>query len=242
VTQALDAYAGKAASEFEVARPGQRYIYAGVSLIPNAVYPPDPAVVKALRRVDPTFCWAWITKAFRTQTGGIIVRGCHAMATSDPDPDPENRGRLSPFAYSAMVPSIGPTTRRPTSIGFHLENRDRRNRFRPGTFVPFDWMVYYGHVSAIAQISSDEERRLLSVEEKAKTKGVDAAMAWATQREREDAAFVIKNRDQITDEDRRKLSGPQSPKDLENLDEEMGRALGNPMAHSVTASSKGATE
>lgn len=126
----------------EQVKPRPRgWVAAGVEItcVPDAALPPDPAVVRAIRNeFDPRIVPVFVRKAYRAPSGGLVVRGFHAIASHVWNPT------VKPAAWTRRIvqPTVGPI-RYVTHMDLHLEDRAlKKGNGLPGGYMPFDWRVY----------------------------------------------------------------------------------------------------
>lgn len=111
-----------------------------VSAIPDAVYPYDPAVVRAIREFDPNVIPLFVRRAYKATTGQVVVRGFHAFASHRWNPS----GKPASWTNLVLMPTYS-NAPRPTHMDLHLEDRNqRKGDGLPGAYVPFDWRQYHG--------------------------------------------------------------------------------------------------
>jgi len=106
------------------------------------MYPSDPAVVDAIHEFDPRVVPLTVIRVYRTPSGGRRAFRFHAIGSHV-----WNRTEMAaPWTRSVLTPTwLDDPMLRPTQMDLHLEDRTtRRGDGLPGTFLPFDWRVYYG--------------------------------------------------------------------------------------------------
>lgn len=107
--------------------------------MPDALYPFDPAVWRAIREFDPNTLILMTKRAYRAPTGEVRVFRYHTLASHRWSPANRPDYRLS----SVLTPTWL-NMPQPTHVDLHLENRkERTGDGLPGAFVPFDWRVYH---------------------------------------------------------------------------------------------------
>lgn len=86
------------------------------SAIPDAMYPPDPGLVREWRRIDPAFRLLWKTVIWRSPNGGVFKTGHHVLARQVRNPHsaaPTCPGLLlptSPCSMSWVAPILAART------------------------------------------------------------------------------------------------------------------------------------
>lgn len=111
-----------------------------VSAIPDAFYPHDPAVVRAIREFDKNVFPCFGKRIYQSNTGGIREFGFHMITSVVRDP----HYRIPSWATKVLLPTTGPVIR-PTHSDMHIiDGRARRGDGLPGigAYLPFDWRVY----------------------------------------------------------------------------------------------------
>lgn len=128
------------ASEIRVER-AWRVVGSETKAIADAVYPWDPAVVKAIHEFDPNVEPLFCKAVYRSSTGGIRVFGWHAIGSLHRDP----RYRVPSWAYRVMRPASGRIGLPATQFDLHLKDRRLpKGNGLPGggAYLPFDWRVF----------------------------------------------------------------------------------------------------
>lgn len=117
--------------------------YPMYQVVPDAQYPWDVDVVKAMRTVDPRVVPLWVTWAYRPPKDcpdkGVFVTGRHAIGLAIDDPKVEQHD------FSCLMPTTpigGMTFKRPTVIHkiYHVASTTEEII---GDFVPYSWWMYY---------------------------------------------------------------------------------------------------
>jgi len=117
-----------------------RTLWTAVSVVPDVLYPSDPAVVRAIREFDPNVIPLFVRRAFRASTGQVVVRGFHAFASHRWNPS----RKPASWTKHVLMPTYS-NAPRPTHMDLHLEDRTQRiGDGLPGGYVPFDWRQYHG--------------------------------------------------------------------------------------------------
>lgn len=122
-------------------RYGQHKGYAAVateiSCIPDAAYPFDPAVLRAIHVFDPRVIPLWVRRVYRNpSTGGVLVVGRHAIASHVWNP----HSSIDRNVYRALMPTYR-ASERPTQVDFH-HHGPRSGNGLVGPYLPFDGYVY----------------------------------------------------------------------------------------------------
>lgn len=142
-----------------------------LSAIPSEIYPPDPAVVRALREVDPRVVPITIRKVYRTQGNSLVTRTYNGIAISDTTP----QAPITDGCLACLMPSYPsrPRLLRPTRVLYHLWDPGKRDPLvpGPGAWLPFDWRWYHALQSVQDDITAAEAKELRE------TKGRDAEAA-----------------------------------------------------------------
>lgn len=123
-------------------RNAWRSIGIDIKVIPDAAYPWDPAVLRAIHEFDQNIIPLMVTKAYQAQTGEIRLFHFHAIGSHLWNPSE----RPAEWTSRVEMPTSG-NWKRPTHMDLHLENRTveaRPVRGLPGGYMPFDWGVYHG--------------------------------------------------------------------------------------------------
>jgi hypothetical protein len=120
--------------------PAWRAVYSYVTAVPDVMYPPDPAVVRAIRtEFDPKVVPLFVKRIYKATTGHLAGFGFHAIGSFLPNP---KDSAPAPWTSRVMIPTHGPIVR-VTQIDLHLEDRaERATRGLPGAYRAFDWRLY----------------------------------------------------------------------------------------------------
>lgn len=143
---------------------GWRAWWAGVSAIPDVMYPADPSVLRAIREFDPNVMAVTVTRVYRASTGEERVERRLAIASHLWNPREE-----APAAWTRriLVPTWGPVLH-PNHMDMHLEDRSaRRGDGLPGTFIPFDWRVHKALRAAWQDWTQTEKVRFIQENDRA---------------------------------------------------------------------------
>jgi len=117
--------------------------YPMYQVVPDAQYPWDVDIVKAMRTIDPRVVPLWVTWAYKPPIDcpdkGVYVTGRHAIGLANMDPKIEQQD------FSVLMPTTpigGMTFKRPTVIHkiYHVAPETDE---RIGGFVPYSWWMYY---------------------------------------------------------------------------------------------------
>lgn len=123
--------------------PGWREVDVAYSCIPDAAYPWDPVVMKAIQEFAPDAVPMWVHWVFLSphETGNpqVVVFGRHALGRRIQNMTSE----LEPFRCAMpTMPCQGLTFERPNRIWFiHEGSTNPRYPDLPGTFLPFDGSI-----------------------------------------------------------------------------------------------------
>lgn len=121
--------------------PGWLLLKTEISCIPDAAYPWNPEVVKAIQGITKDIVPIWIKRVYRSPYDEAqqeeVVIGRHGLG---------QRTYYSPvIPFSCPMPS-GYSFTKPNSIYWEpWGEADKRARDLPGAYVPFDWR-FYKHV------------------------------------------------------------------------------------------------
>jgi hypothetical protein len=121
-------------------RPAWRAIDAHVSAVPDAAYPVDWNIIRAIHEFDPNVMPLMVTKVYQAQTGEIRKYRFHAIASRRWNPD----GAPAEWTRKVLTPThiFMP---QPTHMDMHLEDLTKKpGKGLPGAYLPFGWGVYYG--------------------------------------------------------------------------------------------------
>lgn len=127
---------GQFGTDFHTA-PGWREIGMFYSLIPDAIYPPDWKLVKAVQKLDPSLTWIWVKWVFLSpqETGAprLVTFGRHGIARYVADP----HGELYPMEVEGASWFKGP---KPNifEVLFQGERRKGKGSDLPGEYQPFN--------------------------------------------------------------------------------------------------------
>lgn len=192
-------------------RYGQHKGYAAVateiSCIPDAVYPFDPDVLRAIHVFDPRVIPLWVRRVYRhSTTGGILVLGRHAIASHVWNP----HASIDRNVYRALMPTYR-ASERPTQVDFHHLG-PRAGQGLCGPYLPFD-----GYVSWILRRTYDtwtakERQAYIEThgEEARATKAKASAEAESEYIAKTDGPWLQKHIEQFDDQDARRIAaGPQ---------------------------------
>lgn len=124
--------------------PGWRDLGMEISCIPDAVYPWDREVLRAVREFDPGVVPIWVRWIFLSpqDTGEpeVVVFGRHGIARRLPR-DPKSP---EPVPLQIMGFESGRPQPHPHLIEFiWMGARDKRASDLPGAYKPFDWEMYH---------------------------------------------------------------------------------------------------
>jgi hypothetical protein len=195
-----------------------------VSAVPSELYPPDPAVVRALRSVDPRVVPLCIRKVYRTQGHSLIIQTYHAIGIHESEPD----APLWPWVYRCLMPSTptSPRLMRPTRILYHLWDPGGRKALvpGPGTWLPFDWRWLNAMESVQQDITPEEARQVREEKgrEAQRRKAREAALAEASYIEQSDQRVLDRNVSAFDVDDwknveRGRLAPPRAPRPYVDL-------------------------
>lgn len=120
--------------------PGWRDLGQEISCIPDAIYPWDRDVLRAIREFDPGVVPIWVRWMFQHEDGEIIKIGRHGIARRLPkSPTGMSHEELKISGYE----SFGAQPK-PHLIEFIWQGeKDKRGSDLPGAYKPFDWSLYY---------------------------------------------------------------------------------------------------
>jgi len=164
-----------------------------VSAVPSELYPADPAVVRAMRQVDPRIVPLTVRKVYKTQGGSRIVQTYHAIGIHEPEPD----APLWPWVYRCLMPSTPtrPRLERPTRILYHLWDPGTRSSLYPGPglWLPFDWRWLNALESVQREMTAAEAREIRE------ERGREAQSRRAREQALREAADVEKSDQRVLD-------------------------------------------
>lgn len=140
---------------------GWQFVDEVISACGSEAYPWDPAVIKALREIEPDACPLWVTSVYLSPAKTIHKFGRHAIGIDTKNHDQES----SRPALRVWTASYGVNAgRRPIVVDSLLQ--DRKVRIVPELavfgYVPFGWQVV-----AEAKRSAWERRHQLDPEKEA---------------------------------------------------------------------------
>jgi hypothetical protein len=181
-----------------------------ISCIPDAMYPWDPVVVKAIHEFDRNVIPVWVTKVYRApDTGGFRKIGLHAIASHVPAIN--RHGPPQEIVYKALMPTLGGPRERPTQLD--LYNANRGVGLFGWEYIPFDWRIYRLLRSMYDEWSWKQRREYIdefgpeAQQRKARKEAQDEAdYAAAT-----DAAWLKRQVDQFDDDDMKRVAAGGAP-------------------------------
>jgi hypothetical protein len=170
--------------------------------IPDVACPWDPAVVKAMRELDPSIVPLWVTWAYGPPKGDankdVFVTGRHAVGWHRPDLDFQD--------FHVMMPS-GPVggiyLKRPTRL-WKIYHVSEENGARIGGFVPWSWWMYYNLREEFSENGSVSMHELMEAKRVRETKKAAQIEEDSRLMRAEADKFIKRKLDNVTDADWKK--------------------------------------
>lgn len=194
----------EALGDAKTRRRGWRAVWAGVSAIPDVMYPADPAVVRAIHEFDRNVMPVTVTRVYRAPTGEERVERRLAIASHLWNP---RDGAPAPWTRRILVPTWGPILH-PTHMDLHLEDqRTRKGDGLPGAFIVFDWRIHKALRSAFQEWTAKEKVRFISENDRAAVarKNREAARRRVEERHEKERAWLKGHVDNIDRHDAERI-------------------------------------
>lgn len=184
-------------------RHSWRAWWAGVSAVPDVMYPADPAVLRAIHEFDRNVMVVTVTRVYRAASGEERVERRLAIASHLWNA----RDAPAPWTRRILVPTWGPILH-PNHMDMHLEDRStRKGDGLPGAFLPFDWRVHKALRAAWQDWSEKEKIRFITDNDRAAVarRNREAASRRVQERHRRERAWLKGHVDNIDKHDAERI-------------------------------------
>lgn len=164
-------------------------------VIPDVAYPWDPAVVRAMRSIDPSIVPLWVTWAYKPPKDDsnreVYVTGRHAVGWHVPYYPAQD--------FSVLMPTCS-MLKRPTRL-WKIYHESAGTDERIGGFVPWSWWMYHNLVDEFVPNGAPKMREYI----KGKKEHIEKRAAAITEEQKymqaQVSPFIERQLDQVTDTD-----------------------------------------